>query len=253
MIQELRSLLINHADAFNFTLMPSNFVPFTLRKVESQIRESILGGPDSSIEYRCYIANKIVSAIYRDHEFSDILNDAFDTRKHYTKEDNELIKYTSYNIKVNPENILVDARKAKENIKSRIFSYDLSTDFSNPAKNIIIVSGGQGNVNQSFVVSDEEKANGTKWLTISETNILIKIQSIEQASGERINIKMPFVFSGKKILDTLLSIQGLIDRLALVAEIYPEIQQKFNSESRIDRKLFAIVIAYGILVKNNIK
>ena len=253
MIQELRSILLNDINASKFVLMPSDFVALPLSNVESQIRESIFDNTNSSIEYRAYIASKIVSAIYRENEFQKILSDAFDTRNNYQQDNSNAIKYISWSAKNYPENVLIDVSKATENTKTNVFNYNLRVENVYPDRKALIISGGHNNIEESFILSSEEESNGTKWKTISETNVFIKVQSIDYANGETISIHMPFVFNAKKILDSLLSIQGLIDRLALVSEIYPEIDQKFNSESRIDRRLFAIVIAYGILVKNQMK
>ena len=291
MIQELRTLLLNDNLANNFLLIPSSFFEINLSKIESNIRSVMLDASTSSVEYKCFAANKLCSAVYRDSEFNNILASQFDGRNYFSKEEDVSLRSSS-RLDKNEIDVVVDLRNLVRNKKSRNISYNFSIVHG---ENNIVATGGYDNSVQHFELTEEEILGSSLWKTLDDSGVRVKFNlpssyvngfeiidggsppsssiniveggipesvalvalnaggpvfpNIALAIESSISVSVPFYVNFGSMLESLISIEGLIDFMYLVGESHPEIIQKFNDDTRKDRKLFSILLAYGISVK----
>lgn len=289
MIQELRTLLLNDTNGSTHLLMPSLFSNIPLSQVETEIRKAILGPVSSSIEYKCFVADKLFNAIYRDSEFEELLSSVFDKRVFLNSKAFDNIIRPDYSITSGGASLLVDLQGARSNRQKRDMTYSFSKNSEDESGMSIVVSGGVFDKPRVVSFTNSELMTASKWKEIDDTGALINLSSVGESyavfdgggappeiivqllqGGESstvvfdpldstlivsndydasIDVTTPFEFDAQSMLEDLISIQGLIDFMYLIGYDYPELLQKFLSDGRRDRKLFSILVAYGISVK----
>jgi hypothetical protein len=262
MIQELRSLLLNTKDASGKLLMPSSFSTVKLSKIETGIRNAILGGDTYSTDYKCFVADRLFNAIYSDSEFADILNECFDKRV-YTKKtlDTNTIR-PRYNIDKGAGSLVVDVSRLKPNRTKESIHYT----FIKRTGTTLFANGGIGDNQQVITFSTDDLINGSSWKLIADSGVYVKFHlnpmHIAGADGPNpyitspeigsITVNVPFTVDLSSVLTSVLSIDGLIDFMSLIGEEHPELLHHFYSNNRNDRRLFSVVVAYGISTKRKL-
>jgi hypothetical protein len=292
MIQEIRALLINDNEAKNVFLMPKDFSVVPLNRVESEISNCITGGTSASIQYRCFVSDLIFQLIYGDSEFSEILKkfdnrvvvDTDEVRpvlvptttyvrgRRFITIDISKIRYDK-----NRQCISYFFERASENSVSISGGQD-----NNFQKTITFnqqeISAGSSwklleDTNTSVMfrfypkLSEYFDTDGVYVNTDYSEDLDgggpdVIYESLADSGGvetgvpstfsAEVRICTPFEFSLDSCLRELELVSGLTDFVSLVGEKHPEILEKFYDEGRKDRKLFSIVLAYCLSLKEKI-
>jgi len=176
MIQELRTLLINDVSASPVVLTPSEFVGVRLSQIESKIRMAILGSSNSSIEYRCFVADRLVNAIYRDSEFEVLLKQIFDKRVCINNIEPDGFILPRYSVETSESPILVDVtRVLDKNKKQSVITYTLSKNPSDESGKSILITGGASGKDQIVSLSNSELITSSGWIELDSSGVFIKV------------------------------------------------------------------------------
>lgn len=220
MIQEVQSLLINDTQARDLILFPRDYTVRSLTPVCARIRNAILGGGRTSLEYKCNVAKELVRGMYRDPLMRGALS-YFDPR--YIEpppQKNEQFSYYKI-LSGDKSSILVDISSVKPGSGSQSVVLDVSTEngFQIPSQ------------------SWQDAGHGVR--------VMFKNQPLD---GYTIEVFIGHSFEEEAAMGDLQSIQGLHDAFFLAGERVPECTYFLkNFSNDTTRFIFSSIVVYAVL------